>query len=85
MKATYLIPAAAAMALLLAQPSKAHDKTVLAYIEEPPFAATINGQPVGSDVDVAKAVLAGMVVKDIELKKVEFAELLPGRLAPCWS
>jgi len=85
MKTTYLIPAAAAMALLLAQPSKAQDKIVLAYIEEPPFAATINGQPAGSDVDVAKAVLARMGVRDIDLKKVEFAELLPGVAAGRWT
>ncbi|MDN3274349.1 transporter substrate-binding domain-containing protein [Frankia sp. RB7] len=73
------------MALLLAQPSRAQDKTILAYIEEPPFAATINGQPAGSDVDLAKAVLARMGVKDIELKKVEFAELLPGVAAGRWT
>lgn len=56
MKTTYLVCAAAAMTLLFAQSSKAQEKVVLAYIEEPPFAATISGQAAGSDVDVAKAV-----------------------------
>jgi polar amino acid transport system substrate-binding protein len=85
MKTVYLIPVAVAMALLPAQPSKAQDKVILAYIEEPPFAATINGQPAGSDVDVAKAVLARMGVWDVELKKVEFAELLPGVAGGRWT
>ncbi|WP_298366484.1 transporter substrate-binding domain-containing protein [uncultured Bradyrhizobium sp.] len=85
MKTTYSVFAVATMALLFAEPSKAQDKVVLAYIEEPPFAATINGQAAGSDVDVAKAVLAKMGVTDVELKKVEFAELLPGVATGRWT
>lgn len=60
-------------------------KVVLAYIEEPPFAATIEGQPTGSDVDVARAVLARMAVRNVELRKVEFPDLLPGVAAGKWT
>lgn len=61
------------------------EKVVLAYIEEPPFAATVDGQPVGSDVDVARAVLSGMGVRFVELRKVEFPDLLPGVAAGNWT
>jgi polar amino acid transport system substrate-binding protein len=85
MNSTLLRLAAAAIAALIAAPAYAEEKVVFAYIEEPPFAATINGQPAGSDVDVAKAVLAKMGIKDVELRKVEFAELLPGVAANRWK
>ena len=77
--------ATAAIAALMNAPATAQEKVVFAYIEEPPFAATINGQPAGSDVDVARTVLAKMGIKDLELRKVEFAELLPGVAAGRWT
>ena len=84
MNGTSLRLAATAIAALVAAPANAEEKVVFAYIEEPPFAATINGQPAGSDVDVAKAVLVRMGIKDVVLRKVEFAELLPGVAANRW-
>jgi len=66
-------------------PTIAQEKVTFAYIEEPPFATTINGQPAGSDVDVARAVLARMGIKDVDVKKVEFAELLPGVASGKWT
>ncbi|SCX71625.1 transporter substrate-binding domain-containing protein [Variovorax sp. EL159] len=66
-------------------PAMAHEEVTFAYIEEPPFATTINGQPAGSDVDVARAVLARMGIKNVEVKKVEFAELLPGVASGKWT
>jgi polar amino acid transport system substrate-binding protein len=58
---------------------------VLAYIEEPPFAVTIDGQPSGSDVDVAREVLARMGIRSVELRKVEFPDLLTGVAAGRWT
>lgn len=72
-------------AALLASPVAAQDKVVFAYIEEPPFAATVDGKPSGSDVDVARAVLAKMGVTDVETRKKEFSELLPGVAAGQWT
>ncbi|MGY4474841.1 polar amino acid transport system substrate-binding protein [Bradyrhizobium sp. USDA 3364] len=85
MKTTSRKFAMAAIAALIAAPAIAQDKFVFAYIEEPPFAATVNGLPAGSDVDVARVVLARMGIKDVELKKVEFAELIPGVAASRWK
>jgi polar amino acid transport system substrate-binding protein len=85
MNKTSLFLAAAALAAQLAAPANAQEKIVFAYIEEPPFAATINGQPAGSDIDVAKAVLARMGIKDVELRKTTFPELLPGVAADRWT
>lgn len=85
MNSTSLRLAAAAIAALTAMPAHAEEKVVFAYIEEPPFAATTNGQPAGSDVDVAKAVLARMGIKDVELRKKTFPELLPGVAAGHWT
>lgn len=76
---------AAAVAVLMAAPAAAQDKLVFAYIEEPPFAATIDGQPSGSDVEVAKAVLARMGIANVEMRKVEFADLLPGVAEGRWT
>lgn len=77
--------AALGVVAVLSAPATAQEKVVFAYIEEPPFAATINGQPAGSDVDVARAVLSRMGIKDLELRKVEFAELLPGVASGRWT
>ena len=74
-----------AAAAMMAGPEAAQEKIVFAYIEEPPFAATVNGQASGSDVDVAKAVLAKMGIRDVELRKTEFPELLPGVAAGRWT
>ena len=74
-----------AVTALVNLPAAAQEKVTFAYIEEPPFAATINGQPAGSDVDVARAVLARMGIKDVIVKKVEFAELLPGVASGKWT
>ena len=60
-------------------------KVVFAYIEEPPFATNAGGSPGGSDVDLARAVLARMGVATIETRKVEFADLLPGVAAGRWT
>ena len=68
-----------------AQAVLAQDKFIFAYIDEPPFASTVNGQAVGSDVEVAKAVLARLGIANVELRKTEFAELLPGVAAGRWS
>lgn len=77
--------AATAAAALAAGPAIAQDKFVFACVEEPPFATTINGQPAGSDVEVAKTVLARTGIKDVELRKGEFADLLPGVAAGRWT
>jgi polar amino acid transport system substrate-binding protein len=61
------------------------ENVVIAYIEEPPFAATVDGQPSGSDIDVARAILTRMEVRSVELKKVEFPDLLPGVAAGRWT
>lgn len=61
------------------------ETVVFAYIEEPPFAATINGQPVGSDIEVAMAVLSRLGIDQVELRKVEFSDLLPGVAAGRWT
>jgi len=60
-------------------------KVVFAYIEEPPFAATIAGQPSGSDIDVAREILSRMGVREVEVLKVEFPDLLPGVAAGRWT
>lgn len=77
--------AVAAIAALWGASASAQDKVVFAYIEEPPFATTIDGQPAGSDVDVAKVVLEHMGIKDFEFKKMEFGDLLPGVAAGKWT
>jgi polar amino acid transport system substrate-binding protein len=61
------------------------EKVVFAYIEEPPFAATVNGQPSGSDIDVARAILSRMGIRDVEVRKVEFPDLLPGVATNKWT
>ncbi len=61
------------------------EKVVFAYIEEPPFAATIDGQPSGSDIDVARAILSRMEIQDVEVRKVEFPDMLPGVAAGRWT
>jgi len=85
MKKTSFLFASTLFAFLSFQPASAQDEFVFAYIEEPPFASTVNGQATGSDVEVAKAVLARMGIANVELRKTEFAELLPGVAAGKWS
>lgn len=85
MNKTSLSLAAAAISVLADGATHAQDKFVFAYIEEPPFAATVNGQPSGSDIEVAKTVLARMGIKNVEFVKTEFAELLPGVAAGRWT
>lgn len=58
---------------------------IFAYIEEPPFATHIGGRVSGSDVELARLVLDRMGIKDIEIRKVEFADLLPGVAAGRWT
>lgn len=83
-KASQYLAATAVVALMAAQ-AAAQEKVVFAYIEEPPFAATIDSRPAGSDVDVARAVLARMGIRDVEFRKTEFPELLPGVAAGRWT
>jgi polar amino acid transport system substrate-binding protein len=77
--------AVAAVAVLMAVPAKAQEKVVFAYIEEPPFNATIDGKPQGYDIEVAKAVLSRMGIKDVEFVKKEFPDLMPGVAAGKWT
>lgn len=85
MKRSSLWIAAAVAGVLMAAPAIAQQKVVFAYIEEPPFAATVNGRPSGSDIDVATAVLHHMGIKDVEFRKMEFPDLLPGVAAGRWT
>jgi len=80
-----VLAAAMSFVAFVSFPTTAQEKVTFAYIEEPPFAATIDGQPAGSDVDVARAVLARMGIKDVDVRKVEFAELLPGVASGKWT
>jgi len=55
-----------------------------AFLEEPPFATERGGIVGGADVDLARVILALMGVKSVKLRKVEFADLLPGVIAGRW-
>lgn len=55
------------------------DKVIFAYIEEPPFAWTnVDGRPTGNDIVVGMTVLQSLGIKEIEMIKVTFPDLLPG-------
>jgi polar amino acid transport system substrate-binding protein len=62
------------------------DTTIVAYLDEPPFA--ISGQagerPSGCDMDVALHVLTGAGVGDIRYVRTTFDELIPGVLDQRW-
>jgi hypothetical protein len=60
-------------------------KKSFAYLEEPPFAETVDGHAEGTDIDVAKAVLGKMSIKDFEFKKAGLADLMPGVAAGHWT
>ena len=69
------------------------DTTIVAYLDEPPFAISgrAGERPSGCDMDVALHVLTGAGVGDIRYVRTTFHELIPGLLdhradvrpAPC--
>lgn len=62
-----------------------HERTVFAFIDEPPFARPLRGGTAeGCDVELALTVLRSLGVEQVELHLTTFAELLPGVAAGRW-
>lgn len=61
------------------------ERTVFAFIDEPPFARPLRGgNAEGCDVELAFTVLRSLGVEQIELRLATFAELLPGVAEGRW-
>ena len=56
------------------------DTTIVAYLDEPPFAISgrASERPSGCDMDLALHVLKGAGVGDIRFVRTTFHELIPG-------
>ncbi|MEO1288807.1 MAG: transporter substrate-binding domain-containing protein [Chloroflexota bacterium] len=62
------------------------EKVIFAYIEEPPFAWTnTENMPTGCDVDVVFTILNMIGIKQIEIRKVTFPELISGVVEQRWT
>jgi polar amino acid transport system substrate-binding protein len=62
-----------------------HDRTILAYLDEPPFCAPRpDGDPVGCDIEVADHVLRDAGVRQVVFELAAFWELIPGLIGGRW-
>jgi polar amino acid transport system substrate-binding protein len=61
------------------------DRTILAYLDEPPFCAPgRDGHPVGCDIAVAEHVLHAAGVRQVVFELAAFWELIPGLIGGRW-
>ena len=61
------------------------ERTVLAYLDEPPFCAPgPHGHPAGCDIEVAEHVLAEAGVRQVVFELATFPELIPGLIDGRW-
>ena len=61
------------------------ERTVLAYLDEPPFCApSPHGHPAGCDIEVAEHVLAEAGVRQVVFGLATFPELIPGLIDGRW-